>query len=716
MNPLRLKIENFMNHRLSEVDFRSFRSALIIAKSLHNDRESNGIGKTTFLNAIDYAIFGKVPTSVVERIVRDGADKCLIEYDFELLNDVYRIVRGRSSKNKPELMFYQLIDGEFVSISGRSISETETKIAELIKISYKAFTYAVKFAQRDLTGISSAEDGSERKIMLKEPLQLAAYTKLAKIADGKLKDIKKEIEKVDVSIKTLGDPAALIKAAESELAFHQTNINKKTESLEKNHTIVEQKKVTLAGLKAQLSPSDSDIHVKLSELESHVKKTKNSLQAVCKSVEDTKASIERDNLEFAQLNDKLQIERGKLSNLEEKEARSKDDISKQLNKVSDDELYGTKLLAKLEAEFDAANKRLPNGSVCPVCYQEITEEHRKAYEAEINKLLEETSAKIETTKANLKRCQNKKNKLTIELEEAREHEKELTRAQQEIKSFSSRIDMSAKHAEESQTRLVALTSDMQKLQIEYDESLSRFNNMKETARSNSNNDSLNTQIIQLNDEITVYEKAVQKLQQDLADEKAKRDVANERIRVGNENLEKVKTLAENLNTLNYKFKIHQIVLDAFNPSGIPTFIIYSIIDELQIQGNKWLERLRPELRFSFDKDLEIYYTVNGKSRFDDQLSVGQKVYIALALKLGLSDIIQHRLGVDIRFLELDEVDSALDEVGVEALVDVIRSLQNEYKIFIVTHNNSLLSNPVFGAVITIEGDTDNGACAYLGTN
>jgi DNA repair exonuclease SbcCD ATPase subunit len=87
--------------------------------------------------------------------------------------------------------------------------------------------------------------------------------------------------------------------------------------------------------------------------------------------------------------------------------------------------------------------------------------------------------------------------------------------------------------------------------------------------------------------------------------------------------------------------------------------------------------------------LDIVFKVDGSERDYNLLSGGQKMYIALSMKMGLSAVIQKRLGVDIKFLELDEVDQSLDKAGVDAFASVMKSWQSKWKIFVVTHNETL---------------------------
>jgi DNA repair exonuclease SbcCD ATPase subunit len=82
------------------------------------------------------------------------------------------------------------------------------------------------------------------------------------------------------------------------------------------------------------------------------------------------------------------------------------------------------------------------------------------------------------------------------------------------------------------------------------------------------------------------------------------------------------------------------------------------------------------------KDGSIY---NFKS-----LSGGEQFRISLSLRIAMSEISSKYGGSSLEFLLLDEVNSPLDRYGVETLfMSVIKSLEDRYKILIITHDEAL---------------------------
>ena len=100
MKPVYLHLENFMNHLDSEIDCSLFESVLIVGKNKNNDRESNGLGKSTIFNAIEYALFNAPPPNLnLDNLIHDHENKCKVTFVFETYSGTFRITRSRGKKS-----------------------------------------------------------------------------------------------------------------------------------------------------------------------------------------------------------------------------------------------------------------------------------------------------------------------------------------------------------------------------------------------------------------------------------------------------------------------------------------------------------------------------------------------------------------------------------------------------------------------------------------
>ena len=93
---------------------------------------------------------------------------------------------------------------------------------------------------------------------------------------------------------------------------------------------------------------------------------------------------------------------------------------------------------------------------------------------------------------------------------------------------------------------------------------------------------------------------------------------------------------------------------------------------------------------SIVETLDLKVRKDGSLQNFKSLSGGEKFRISLALRVALSELSSRYGGSLLEFLLLDEVNSPLDRYGVETLfMSVIKSLEDKYKILVITHDESL---------------------------
>jgi len=447
MKPLRVYLKNFMNHRKTEIDCTNFQTVLIVGRNQKNERISNGVGKTTIFRAIEYALFNQSHATTLDKVVRDGKKKAVVEFDFELNREVYRIYRHRTSTGSADVRLYKLVGSNFESISGRTPSVTDALIRELIKISHKAFTYSVLFRQADLTGITSVTDPKKRKEILKEPLNLATYTKLEEMAVEKRRPVKRKIDNLEGSIQVIGNPDEDIKKATRECAITQAKIKLHQEAIEANEKSIQQKRQTVEDLKQSLGQQDIDIHKRVSEQEVALKKLKEDakssetrLTKITKLISDKELELKTSEQSAEQIQDRLgTLLQNNSQNLEELQAI--------YDKICSDEVKGSELIAAIKAQMKITKKTLPDDDECPTCHQSITAEYRRSMVEDVKKKLAKQQKDLEDLEDNMSKCRRKKaradEKLKAEQTRRTEVEKLETRAEslgKEQKSLRAEID------------------------------------------------------------------------------------------------------------------------------------------------------------------------------------------------------------------------------------------------------------------------------------
>ena len=711
-----------MSHCHTDIDCTQFKSVLIVGRDRNDFRASNGVGKTTIFKAIEYVLFGVTSMKTLDKIIRDGADKCKVIFEFESNGLIFKIIRSRFRKTgKTDLrLFKKDSSSDWVDITQKTNTETEAELHKLIKINYVTFKNSIVFGQHDFMGLATATP-KERKSMLKEPLQLGIYTRYEKLAKEQVAIVKTEIDKIKNTIEDIGDPAKDLEEL-TVLRQNAENLLKiKSEYHKNNQDNLLKDKNQLFELK-KMEPGT--LQTKLVEILSNKKLTEEKLSIA------NFALIETDNKFNTILKEKKNTEiilkslRDQIAKLVSTPSRSPEVIQKEYELIMSKEAEGRAYIEQLNKEIIKLAKALPNEEVCSVCLQPVTAEHREKCEAERVKNFEITTKNLNKAKETLNKVQTKKELLKTELQTANSYLSNKVSIENKISNQDNNTKQLEKNISAYQELKNSKDRDVKKLKddlLEIEKRKVEAEKELEAAHSGE----IQSKITQLEVAIKLTEDILNTISKEISQISTQIGMFLEKSNNRTKDLEKLVLLKENLKNQEADLVAKTLVQQAFSPSGIPTMIINTILDELQLVANELISKLRPGLSIVFsivktkadgqqEDTLEINYTHYGVEREWEQLSGGQKVLIALSLKLGLSLIIQHRLGIDINFLVLDEVDAMLDPIAKDVFADVIRSWQDQFTIFVITHNDYLKDK--FKHAILVEANGPEGSNARLVTS
>ncbi len=665
MLPKRIYLKDFMGHTESDIDCTKFSSCLIVGKNKNNPNISNGVGKSTIYKAIEYVLYGEYACDKVEEIIRDGADSCKVIFEFLLENTDYQVIRQRS-KSGTHLYLNRLVGENWESLTAKTNTQTEAELLKLIKISYKAFRNSISFAQSDFDGIASASP-DKRKELLKEPLNILIYNKYHKIAKKKLDDQTKELEKNQILISSLGQP-------ENELKFCIIKIYEAEE-------ILKVKRIKYNELNNELNIK----RVELSELDKLINSESVDINAQLIEVKDRIKEVERDLV------------------------RVNSEHSVSLKKIQE---YKIELSYKTQY-----SKPIPKVGKCGECFQIVNENHRDACVKKSAEKLEIILKDLEKYQDGMKKCTAKRKSLEQEqrdisrkLSQINSYELDIANGKNNIHKTEELINQYNETIDAKNNDIIRLKSSIEQLKIK---ELVLFENAKKF-----NIDEINIKIVNIKNNIKDVENNIKVLLQQISSDDTLFGILNEKKSNIEENILKLNNLLVEGKVIEDRVSILQKVASAMLTS-IPNLIIASILDDLKIEANVLLSNLRNDMQieFSLDKDndnLDIIYLINNKQRKYSQLSGGQHVFVNISLKLGLSKVLQKRLGVDIKFLLLDEVDSALDYNGVDALAEIIKKWQKDFMIFLITHNRFLREKNINNYIL-VESDEEGSKARYSTT-
>ncbi|MGM9987820.1 MAG: AAA family ATPase [Bacillaceae bacterium] len=213
MKPIMLEIKGFQSFR----DIQTIAFETLTSKGLFGIFGSTGSGKSTILDAIMYALYGKVSREQQNEFINVNEREAFVRYTFELKSGTGRrrfIVKRSVRKNAsdkyqtPNVVLSEVVvrDGEeTIEVIGEKVREVNELIENLIGLKMDDFTRAVVLPQGKFSEFLKI-DPSKRNEMLERIFGLEKYGRqLTDKMKKKAADNRKELEKKEEVIATYGD-------------------------------------------------------------------------------------------------------------------------------------------------------------------------------------------------------------------------------------------------------------------------------------------------------------------------------------------------------------------------------------------------------------------------------------------------------------------------------------------------------------------------------
>jgi len=184
---------------------------------LGGDGSRNGVGKSTILNALSYAIFGSALTNIRKEnlINKTNAKGMLVTVEFEKNGNKYRIERGR----KPNLLRF-IVDDHEVNKAGTDEGAGENRVTQeaidhIIGMSAEMFKHLVALNTYTQPFLS-LKSGDQRDI-IEELLGITQLSEKAEILREQIKVSKDIVRDEEARIKALQESNARVETSISDL-------------------------------------------------------------------------------------------------------------------------------------------------------------------------------------------------------------------------------------------------------------------------------------------------------------------------------------------------------------------------------------------------------------------------------------------------------------------------------------------------------------------
>ena len=283
----KVRYKNFLStgNYFTEINLNTNPTTLIIGE--------NGAGKSTFLDAITFGLFGKPFRNINKpQLVNSINDKdCVVEVEFSIASKQYKIVRGI----KPN-QFEIYCDGVLLNQDAKAKDYQDQLEKLILKMNYKSFTQIVILGSTNFTPFMQLS-AADRRSVIEDLLDIQIFSAMNVVVKNKLNSYKTEAAQLKIQIDATKGKIELHKKHLDELKRNTKDIvDAKKKEVTENNTALE----TLA---TESTAKDSQIDALLLQVSdedaSNKKFTKlNQLEA---KIEGNIQKLEKD-IEFYSVN------------------------------------------------------------------------------------------------------------------------------------------------------------------------------------------------------------------------------------------------------------------------------------------------------------------------------------------------------------------------------------------------------------------------------
>lgn len=749
---MRLKqidIYNFLSYNQATVNLEDLRKVLIVGVNNNDATNSNGSGKTNLCEAIGWAVWGQSKAKTLDLNVKEGQSECSVAIEFEHDGKLCYIKRTRNKDSGTTTIDFK-IDGE--PSNGRSVTETDKKIIDILKVDYQTYINSVYIRQDDIFSLANPKKQDDGRAVLESVLNLEEYEKYEALTKLKIKETEKKITElsfflesnVGVQVK-IDDTKKNILEMQKELSIISENLNKEQEKHSSTTKTYELQKESFSfynSLKEQISRISKIIEAKKNELEND--KSQGKIELVNrenrkKDLENKiseKENIDGDRTAYIKEWEESNKHEEEMNNITAKISSEKLNLKKEMStlKEKEQERVGlNKDIQTIRKELDEIKETVKNiniksGEKCKVCLSDITEHN------------------IELIKQHNKdKYVASHEKLTNLIEQLEFIQKEESNLIESIKNIESLISQMEKDVNSHRPFIISKKQYDDKI-IYFNDKLSQIDKyklqitelpedkiikmlsekIKNTKIEIENNEKHNLELKEQFNKIKLDTNVISKLEEQINNSKQLIDSLNKQnytIQANIKNLEKnilefdiilseCKDKQEALDIEKDNLVILEQLEKAFGSRGVRAKILEDAIRDLEKEADILLKRLsngRLSLSFVTEKSDKIVFEIqinDGEKTLPFSLfSGGEKFRIAFVLRIALSKLLLRKANSKLEFLIIDEAVAPLDINGTENIMAIINELQDEFKtILFITHRNDIKS--YFDSHITVYRDEE----------
>ena len=638
-----ISIENFGRYKDSSV---SFSDQDLIGISGENKETGNsiGTGKSTFLESILFALYGRYKGIDASNAVRKGEDGCSVGIMFELSNDIYLVYRqielGKNDKSKTSL---KVIKNDVLLNKG--VTDGNQMIEQIIGMNYDLFTAVSFFVQDKADDLINATPAKKL-----EYFQTLCQLEVFEFARKKVMQ--------DISVLSSD-------RQKKQAVLDHIKLEIESSVIEKDKDFYHER---LSFLKNCL-----DNYIDL--LNEYNENKENN-----RKIETIESQIKTKEIEINSIENEINtIKNSSINNIIDDDYNA---ASMYLHEINSEILSIDKELGEIQSLISASHdserkiielnnqiKSLENGSVCPACKRPFDNLGEvKSHILEIQKSISLEDEKIKSL--NIKML-NDNISLLSGRKSVLENERIKHRSTlMQYDNNKSAIESNNKLIQTKQTKLAVLKTEKDKLTIE----MSKYNKVELEDVDYQQN------IYKTKDEINNIEQILTKI--DEIKQKKKQ----------------ISQFEKDIKSLSTEESDLQIIANSFSKNEIPKMIMQVMLDSVESDSNNILSELLENHSIRFETTqtsksgklsgtLQIMVDDGSHEREFSSFSGGERTLINFSLRLAISRYITKQTSKNIGVVVLDEVFASLDEKSLGSVMKALSVMSKDfYQIFNITHD------------------------------
>lgn len=681
-------------------------------------RGSNGYGKSTIIEAINFALFGKAyrDISLPGLVNNYNQKRLMVQLELERIiageSRTFIIRRGLKPKKfeiyKGEVHKDNRLDEEGKAGIFQSYLETE-----ILGFNETLFKQTIAMSAMSSTPFLEMGKADKRKF-IEAILGVSDIEKIKKAFGSELSDLKSEFLKISSKIperqSKLEELEELLDNALNEKKDDIQSLKDEITDIEKK--IVAERENTVELIKDRDAKKEQG-KVVADEYDEY-KNVKTDISAKSADVKNAKELIEKNTQKIAKVNESIdelsKYTDGGLDELKDKAKRLKKELA------SIDELKELRLTYKhaidtSKAEIKKLKKHLEDHSVgvpCDRCQRPYTENDygaiKQSVDADISKyndIINRNAIDYEEVDEKIGDLEKKATEYSEVTELGISYKAKLIEYKTAIDTLKSSKDEIA----ECESKIETLNSELEILEGKVSKadilnaSLTKLRTEFLEAKS----------AVQLSERnVSNFEQTIETIQGKIADRESKKidDVIAKTEAKIESTKQEIKSGKESVTEVSNEIEILQYIVKMFGDEGIKEYMIKKYIPVLNKSIDKVLKSFGVPFTIAFDSSMDHTFDNSfGLAKEYKALSEGQKRRMNFSIYIAFREFVNKIGRFTINTLFLDEIlDTAMDDSGLEDMIGIIKSKVNDLgSVYLISHKMNSL-NEEFENILEVKFD------------